>query len=89
MKTYINASGRIYFGDPLNNDLEATPQQIADFQTVIGEMEVSESAKARLTQLRKDIFPDLLIFLATMPGAPQSIKSAALVAATEKVKVKP
>lgn len=51
--------------------------------------EASAAAKSNLTQLRAEIFPDVLIFLATLPGAPLSIKNAAVLAVTEKAKVKP
>lgn len=51
--------------------------------------EVSDLAKANLAQLRADTYPDVLSFLATLPGATKPIKDAALVAATEKAKVKP
>lgn len=50
--------------------------------------DASNTAKAILTKLSADIFPDVLAFLATLPGAPLSIKNAAIVAAAEKVKIK-
>lgn len=53
------------------------------------EDDASAITKAKLAQLRADIFPDMLAFLVTLPGAPQSLKDAALVAATEKAKIKP
>lgn len=49
----------------------------------------SDAAKANLTQLRADTYHDVLAFLATLPGAPKSIKDAAVLAATEKAKVRP
>jgi hypothetical protein len=51
--------------------------------------DASNTAKDNLTKLRADIFPDMLAFLATHPGAPKSIKDAAISAGNEKVKVKP
>lgn len=52
------------------------------------EAEASNEAKAKLAKLRADIFPDVLTFLATLPGVPAPIVSAAGVAAAEKVKIK-
>jgi hypothetical protein len=51
--------------------------------------DASNTAKDNLTKLRADIFPDMLTFLATHPGAPKPIKDAAIAASNEKVKVKP
>lgn len=53
------------------------------------EQETSNQAKSNLTKLRADTYPDVLAFLATLPGAPKTIKDAATLAATEKSKVKP
>lgn len=53
------------------------------------EQQISGQAKAVLTALRADIFPAVLGFLATLPGAPQTIKNAAILAASESAKVKP
>ena len=85
--------------DPLQiewNDTEQTQPTLAEItaawpavQTAIASDDASKVAKDNLTQLRADIFPDLLAFLATQPGAPKSIKDAAIAAAAEKVKVKP
>lgn len=50
--------------------------------------EASALAKANLAKLRADTYPDVLIFLATLPGAPKVITDAAVVAAAEKAKVK-
>lgn len=62
----------------------STPRSQAEKDT-----EASNAATANLAKLRADTYPDTLTFLATLPGAPQSIKDAALLAATEKAKVKP
>jgi hypothetical protein len=51
--------------------------------------DASNTAKDNLTKLRADIFPDLLAFIAALPGAHKTIKDAAIAAAAEKVKVKP
>lgn len=51
--------------------------------------EISVAAKITLAKLRADIFPDVLNFLATLPGAPLSIKNAAVLATAEMAKVKP
>lgn len=53
------------------------------------EIEASNAAKAALNKLRADTYPDVLIFLATLPGAPKLIKDAAIAAAAEKAKIKP
>lgn len=50
--------------------------------------EASDLAKANLAQLRADTYPDVLAFLATLPGVPNAIKTAATTAAAEKSKVK-
>lgn len=50
--------------------------------------EASDLALVNLTKLRADTYPDVLDFLATLPGASKVIKDAAAVAAAEKVKVK-
>ena len=50
--------------------------------------DASNTALATLTKLRADIFPYVLTFLATLPGAPMSVKNAAVLAATEIAKVK-
>lgn len=50
--------------------------------------EAGDAAKAALNKIRADTYVDVLIFLATLAGAPVSIKSAAIVAAAEKAKVK-
>lgn len=52
------------------------------------EKEASDAAKAKLTQLRADTYPDVLAFLATLSGAPKAIKDAATAAVLEKAKVK-
>lgn len=51
------------------------------------EKEASELVKANLNKLRADTFIDLLEFVAALPGAPQSIKAAATLAAAEKAKL--
>lgn len=48
----------------------------------------SDHATITLARLRAEIFPDLLAFVATLTGAPQSIKDAAVLAAAERTKVK-
>ena len=57
-------------------------------QAVMDSDDASKVAKDNLTKLRADIFPDLLAFIATLPGAHKTIKDAATAAAAEKVKVK-
>lgn len=52
------------------------------------EKEASNLAKENLAKIRADIFPDVIAFLATLQGAPLSIKNAASLAAAEKAKVK-
>lgn len=49
-----------------------------------------ENAKIKniLEQLKADIFPSMIEFLSTMPGAPKTIKDAALLLAAEKTKIK-
>jgi hypothetical protein len=60
-----------------------------EVQAAIASDDASKVAKDNLTQLRADIFPDLLAFIATLPGANRTIKDAAIAAATEKAKVRP
>lgn len=50
--------------------------------------EASAAAKAKLAKISADIFPDVLKFLATLPGVPAPIVAAAGVAAAERVKIK-
>lgn len=50
--------------------------------------EVSAVSIANLAKLRADTFPDVLAFLATLPGAPKVLKDAATLAALEKGKIK-
>lgn len=50
--------------------------------------EISAAAKVVLAKLRADTYPDVLIFLAGLAGAPKVIKDAAIVAAAEKAKIK-
>lgn len=57
-----------------------SPEQIA--------AEESAAAKAVLAQIRADIFPDLLDFVAGLPGAPANIKAARDRVNAEKLKVK-
>ena len=84
--------------DPLQiiwNDVEQTQPTLAEItaawpavQASMASDDDSKVAKDNLTKLRSDIFPDVLAFLATLPGAPKSIKDAAISAGNEKVKVK-
>ena len=84
--------------DPLQiiwNDTEQTQPTLEEItaawpavQAVMDSNDASKVAKDNLTKLRADIFPDVLDFLATLPGAPKSIKDAAIAAGNEKVKVK-
>jgi hypothetical protein len=62
-------------------------QTQAEIDAEIAEEE-SSKARANLSKLRADIFPDVLAFLATIGGVPKVIKDASILAATEKLKIK-
>lgn len=53
------------------------------------EAEASTAAKKTIAQIRADIFPVLLDFVAALPGAPVAIKAARDTVNAEKVKVRP
>lgn len=53
------------------------------------EVEASTLAKSKIAEIRANIFPDLLDFVAGLPGAPAKIKAARDSVNTEKAKVKP
>lgn len=50
--------------------------------------EASVAANKTIAQLQADIFPDLLDFIAGLPGAPAKVKAARDIVNTEKLKVK-
>jgi hypothetical protein len=85
--------------DPLQiiwNDTDQTQPTLSEItaawpavQAAMASDDDSKVAKDNLTKLRADIFPDLLAFVATLPGAPKPIKDAAIAAGNEKAKVKP
>lgn len=52
------------------------------------EAEASAAAKKTIAQVRADIFPDLLDFVAGLPGAPANIKAARDRVNAEKLKVR-
>ena len=84
--------------DPLQiiwDDTDQTQPTLAEItaawpavQAAMASDDDSKVAKDNLTKLRADIFPDLLAFIATLPGAPKSIKDSAIAASNEKAKVK-
>lgn len=53
------------------------------------EAEASALAKKTIAQVRADVFPVLLDFVAALPGAPVAIKAARDTVNAEKVKVRP
>jgi hypothetical protein len=85
--------------DPLQiewNDVEQTQPTLEEItaawpavQDAMASDDASKVAKDNLTKLRADIFPDMLAFLSTLPGAHKTIKDAAIAAGNEKSKVKP
>lgn len=60
--------------------LPKTPAQL--------DAEASAAAKKTIAQVRADIFPDLLDFVAGLPGAPANIKAARDRVNAEKLKVR-
>lgn len=52
------------------------------------EMEASNLAKVALAKITADALPDMLAFIAALPGAPLTIKNAAALAVIEKGKIK-
>lgn len=83
VQKYINA----FNAEAAKRDAPPPPKTQVELDAIAAAGLVA-AAKANLTKLSADIFPDTLTFLATLPGAPLSIKNAAILAAAEKAKVK-